>query len=165
MLFAIDCCAWIHIQDIFINLHFDLRPMIQNYKWGFTNAVQIELVNFHQETFVPFADANLIPVESKELERYLVKNPFLKEFDVADQTLLYTSKRDNNIVVTDDGGLYIEAQAAKIATFNLPQFCLYLVRDGSLERKKLNPILTYWEKKKCYRQKWIQKYREELNKL
>ncbi len=153
MLFATDTCFWEHFNRVFSLIKWDIRPLIQNYLWGITLEVQKELVHFDLTDFVPLNDPQLIPVKTREIDIFLEKNPFLREYDLADQTLLYTCIRDGNQLLTDDGGLFLEAQALRIQLLNVPLFSLYLVRDDLLVKKQAYRLLRHWQDQKCYAQR------------
>jgi hypothetical protein len=162
MLFATDSCFWEHFERVFFLIQWDIRPIMEKYLWGITTEVQKELIHFDLTSFVPLNEAQLIPVNSKELKLFLEKNSFIEEYDIADQTLLYSCIRDGNQLLTDDGGLFLEAQALKIEVFNLPLFSLYLVRDELLSKKQAYRLLHHWEEQKCYPQRKIKRYFEVL---
>jgi hypothetical protein len=162
MQFATDTCFWMHIREIYEEIHIDLRPTINHFLWGVTNEVQKEMIHFRLGTFIPFSEANLIPIDMSDFGKFLTLNSFLKEYDNADQTLLYSCQRDKNILLTDDGGLYLEAQSYNIDVLDLPQFCIYLIRDGLLPKKKINLLFKFWEINKYYDEKKIQRYKKEV---
>ena len=84
---------------------------------------------------------------------------------LADQTLLYTCIRDGNQLLTDDGGLFLEAQALRIQLLNVPLFSLYLVRDHLLVKKQAYRLLRHWQDQKCYAQRELNRWFNILQQL
>lgn len=107
-------------------------------------------------------DAFLVPVSPGELERAVHRVPSLAEFDPADRTLIVAAMRDASTVLTDDGGLYMFAQAMGVATLLLPQFCLSTARAGILAKNTVYKALRAWEEAGRYKASFLKAWRVEL---
>lgn len=162
MQFVTDTCFWTHVCHLFTQIRIDLRSPLNAYLWGITTAVQEELLHFNLEEFVPFKNANLIPITHAEFDRFLIKYPHLREFDHADISVLYAAQRDGNIILTDDGGVYLEAVSMKLAVLYLPDWCLYLVRDAGLAKHECAKILRFWEENGVYSRLKLKKWKQAL---
>lgn len=160
-----DTCFWNHVKEIKDYLSIDLRIQISEIKWGTTNAVEEELIHHKLDSFVPKDQMFKIPVSESEITYFEKKYPSLNEFDYADQTLIVVGKRDNAIILTDDGDLFIQCQALNISVLLLPQFLLFLVRKSILKKNEAHRCIRFWEENGRYKARDLKKWSRILAEI
>ena len=165
MIFLIDTCFWSHIKDLYDSNIIDLYPIINQFKWGLTEEIKKEIMHFRLDQYIHLNDAYSIPVSKTELENYQKIYFPIKNFDIADQTLIIAGKRDNLTVLTDDGALYMECLAQKIDSFLLPNFSIILVKYGDLEKNSMFKMLRFWEKTKRYSKLQLKRWKSLLQSI
>ncbi len=155
------------MHAIFEGTRLDLRPLLAEFKWGFSREVIAELQDFGYgpNSFIPFSEAIISPVSAGEIKALLKKYPWLADYDKADQSLIVVAIRDGGVVLTDDGGLLIDCQALRIPAFRLPDFCLRLVAEGDLRKNEMGALLKYWETVHRYSKKEIKRWKSILQTL
>jgi len=157
MFLLTDTCFWTHLKELSDNVDIDLRPVLNKFRWGFTDEVQTELSHQKLFPFVPVDQAFIVPIVEDELLFFKKKAPLIEEFDLADQTLIVSAERDNSIVLTDDGELFMQLLAMNLEAFSLPLFCLAMVKWDIIEKRVVSRALRYWEEKGRYVIKDIKK--------
>ncbi len=165
MFLLTDTCFWTHLKDLSENVDIDLKPILNKFRWGFTEEVQTELSRQKLFPFVPVDQAFIVPINEQELSRLRKKAPLIEEFDLADQTLIVSAERDNSIVLTDDGELFMQLLALNMKTLSLPLFCLALVKWDFIEKRVVSRALRYWEDTGRYASKDIKKWKTILQQI
>ncbi len=165
MMLITDTCFWMHVREIHEGLGFDLRPVLNKVRWGLTAEVKEEIKERRAVDFIPEGQGFLIPVSNDELEGFSRRSPTIKEFDLADQTLIVVATRDRGIVLTDDGGLYIECQGLGIDVLMLPQLCVSLARSGQLDKNDVYKMLRFWEQKGRFPKQFIKELKVDLQAI
>ena len=140
-IFLVDTCFLSHVRELYIELKYDLRPIINIFRWGFTDEVRFELEHRGMITqgvsFICSKDAFRIPVREEEIGKARAKYPTISHFDLADQTLIIAGLRDNCVILTDDGELFLECLALGIQVLRLPHFFLFLVKNYFIDKYKV----------------------------
>lgn len=165
MLFLTDTCFWSHVKELYDDETIDLRPTLNLFRWGITEAVKSEINRRQLGHFIPFDKATLITLSEEELNVTRKQVQTLSEFDLADQTLIVAGLRDKSVVLTDDGELYMECIVLNIDTMLLPQFCLSLVKNGAMDKTIIFKALRFWESTGKYSKKFIKKWKETLREI
>ncbi len=165
MLFLTDTCFWLHLQDLAVHGNLDFRPYLSPYRWGITPQV-LQEIEWHQlDPFFPRAEAFVVPLTQGEIEAGQKRYPTIVNLDLADQTLFFAAIRDESILLTDDGDLYLESQGSNVEVLLLPQFCLRLAREGDIDKSEVYRAIRYWEQRRLFRQKEIKKWKAELAQI
>jgi hypothetical protein len=165
MMLITDTCFWMHLREIHEGLGVDLRLVLNKVRWGLTDEVKEEIKERRAADFIPEGQGFLIPVSDDEMEAFCKRSPTIKQFDLADQTLIVVATRDHGIVLTDDGGLYIECQGLGIDVLMLPQLCINLARNGQLDKNDVYKMLRFWEQKGRFPKKFIKELKSELQAI
>ena len=92
-----------------------------------------------------------------------IRFPFFRDFDEADQTLLWASMQDSSVIISDDGGLNAAALSIGKKAIFLPDFCFFLVKEGLISKNEMRRALKYWERVHRYRLSEIKRWRNSLN--
>jgi len=111
MLFLIDTCFWLHIQHLLLEIKIDLREVLTHFRWGYTEQIVEEYRNYKLQKFIPIKDGFHVPLSQQEIISFQKRYPFISEFDLPDQTLAFSAKRDGAILLSDDGGLLMEIKS------------------------------------------------------
>lgn len=154
-----------HLKELYESLKLDLRPLFSDFRWGITAEIEKELEHYQLGSFFSWRQGYQVPVSEQEIDHFQQMFPTIKEYDLADQTLLIVGKRDHAIILTDDGGLYLECQAMGIRTLLLAQFLLALARDGALEKSEVYRALRFWESVGRYPKREIKKWYKILAEI
>ena len=88
--------------------------------------------------------------------------------DLADQSIWiagYMDKKNEYLILTDDGELLLECQISNINAMRLPSFLIFLCKSDILSKNQVIKCIKYWEKKGRFGKKDLKKWREELLKL
>jgi len=165
MFFLTDTCFWSHVKDLHENDIIDLRPVLDSLNWAITDEVSLEIDRQKLGSFFPHEHAIIIPVTNEQLENTKKQIPTIGEFDIADQTLIVVGRKDEQVVLTDDGELYMECIALGIQTMLLPQFCLSLTLNGMMDKTVVFRALRFWETTRRYSLKFIKKWKNELKEI
>jgi hypothetical protein len=165
VLLLIDTCFWNHSKEVQEAGIWDLRDLLPKFRWGYTNAVLEEIQHHKLDSFVPVGRAMLIPANADEIDSLKRFDPVLSEFDLADQSLLVAGRREQGLVLTDDGPLELECIALGIATFRLPGFMLKLIQDDLLKKTVFNRCLRLWEEAGRYRKIDMKKWYAALQSI
>ena len=165
MLFLTDTCFWKHIQEIYDGITLDLRHIIKNYKWGITEEVKKELSHFELGNFFPIEECYIVPISEIELQSYQSKYNFFAEYDLADQTLMVASLRDQYLLLTDDRSLYRTSLSVNIKSMLLPHFLIFLLKNGDMNKNQIAKILKFWESIKRFKKGEIKSFNLQLQGL
>ncbi len=165
MLFLLDTCALNHIRELFEHRIVDLRKILPQFHTATTNAVVKEWVNYELDLFFPTPNCHLIPVPTLGVDRMNSRFPFFRDFDKADQTLLWTSLHESSVIISDDGGLIAAALSIGKKALFLPDFCIFLVKDGFLSKNIMRKALKFWETKHRYNLADIKRWHQSLNRI
>jgi hypothetical protein len=165
MMLITDTCFWMHLRELHEGLSVDLRPVLNRVRWGITADVKEEIKERRAADFIPEGQGFLIPVSDDEMKAISKRSPTITQLDLADQTLIVVATRDHGIVLTDDGGLYIECQGLGIDVLMLPQLCINLARSGQLDKNEVYKMLRFWEQKGRFPKKFIKELKSELQAI
>jgi hypothetical protein len=165
MLFLTDTCFWTHLKELSTNTSVDLRKIMSSFKWGITREVSKEISYFNVGEYFPKEESYLVPISKKELNSVKKKYPFIKELDIADQTLIVAALRDNGIILTDDGDLFMFSDSISIKVLLLPHFFLSLVKSNYLKKNQAYKALRFWEEIGRYKRNYIKKWKIELQNI
>ncbi|MHA1648404.1 MAG: hypothetical protein ACTSVL_12615 [Promethearchaeota archaeon] len=165
MIIFIDTCFWSHSYELFKEKIFDIRKVIENYRWGLTQSVIREIKHFKLDKFVPIDHAFIVPLSKSLIDKKLSMNLTFKEFDKADQSLLIVGMQNSGIILTDDGNLLLECIAMKISAMRLPVFLLKLVEEGKVSKTIFYRCLRFWEKYGNYLKKDLKNWKKDLQQL
>ena len=160
-----DTCFWSHTKEIYDSLSLDIRLLLSEFKWGMTNAVEQEIIYHKLDKFLPNDQMLKIPITESEIDHFIGKYPSLSEFDLADQTLIVVGKRDEGIILTDDGDLFVQCQIFNIKALLLPQFLLFLVQNGNLKKTEVYRCIRFWEQKHRYKVRDLKKWSKILSEI
>ncbi len=165
MIVLIDTCFWLHIKEVYDEVHLDLRFSLRNFKWGYTNKVKEEYGNYHLQNFVPIDEGFQVPISEQEMRLFQEQFPFIQQYDLPDQTLALCTHRDKSILLTDDGGLLMEIEELGLQGFLLPTFSLLMVEAGVMTKNSFAKMLKFWEKMGSYSLKHLKRWKHELQKI
>jgi hypothetical protein len=165
MLFLIDTCFWNNIQSLYNQNKQDFRPLLTEFRWGFTPQVKIELQHFKLWDFINSQEAFSIPISDKELIKMQQNHPTIVELDLADQELYLAALRDKFAVLTDDRALFFELFASHLPAMSLPDFLLFLIKNNRLDKRECYRSLRFWEKQRTYKKKTLKRIKSELEKI
>ncbi|MHA1675380.1 MAG: hypothetical protein ACTSYI_17350 [Promethearchaeota archaeon] len=164
MKFITDTCFWSHVKVLTHKTPMDIRPVFHKISWGITKEIASELNYFSLTQDIPLEEAIIFPVPRKELEKFARKYE-IKHLDKADQEILFVSKHQNTILLTDDGELFLESTSLKLDTLRLPGFILLLVSASYLSKNQALKCFNYWEKAGSYKKRELSKYKMKLQKI
>ncbi len=162
MFLFIDTCFWGHVVELANKNQLDLRPILFQYRVGTTEETWKEMRHFRLDPFVAKKDLYVAPVSRVDLQEALVRYPTLKEYDIADQTLIIAAVQEAGTLLTDDRDLLLEAQSRSIPAVRLPMFCLDLAKAGALTKTQVYQCLRFWEDTKYYEKKALKRWKQEL---
>ncbi len=162
MLYLTDTCFWKHAHLLFEDTSVDIRALLNRYRWGYSLEIKKELLHYRLTNFLSQDEAHLIPISTKDWQIFNSKYPYLQDFDKPDQSLILIALRDQNVILTDDGSLFIEAKALHISSFLLPLFLINQVKFGYCSKKKLNQCLRFWEIHGLYAKRDIKNWSSTL---
>jgi hypothetical protein len=165
VLLLIDTCFWNHCMEVQEASIWDFRELLPRFRWGHTSAVLEEIKHHKLDSFVPVDRAMLIPANADEIDSLKRFDPVLSEFDLADQSLLVAGRREQGLVLTDDGPLELECMALDVAAFRLPGFMLKLIQDGLLNKTIFNKCWRFWEETGRYRKPDLKKWHAALQSI
>jgi hypothetical protein len=134
-------------------------------RWGYTNQIKAEYLNYNLQKFIPLQTGYMIPVSDEEINRNQQRKPFMKEFDVPDQTLAYIAERDHAVLLTDDSDLLFEVLSWGLPCYRLPVFCLTLATNGLIKKKTVAQALRFWEEYGLYDKRDIKSWKSVLQKI
>jgi hypothetical protein len=153
------------VKELAVENVTDLRPQLYLFRIGMTEEVWKEIVHFQLAEFTSKEELYIAPISSLEIEQALTKFPTLQIFDLADQTLIMAAIRDQGVILTDDGDLFLEAQAMGIQVLRLPMFCLELARNTDFPKRTVHQCLKYWEEHGSYEKRAIKRWKIELRAI
>ncbi len=107
----------------------------------------------------------VVPLSQHDWEQGIKRYPTLGELDRADQTLLIVALRYRNLLVTDDGDLFLEGQALGLDVFRLPTFFLKLAREDFLSKTAVYPCLRFWEEQGSYKNRDLIRWKTTLQPI
>ena len=165
MFLLLDTCFCLHCEELYRNNIFDIRPLLKKFFLATTEAVKEELIHYKLNKFLPIGEFVIFPLESEDITEAKDKNTLLKELDNADQTLWIVgekNKKDEIIILTDDGGLLIECQIANSQSLRLPSFLLFLLRNEEISKNDVHKCLRFWSKVGRYSQQDIKHWKQDL---
>lgn len=165
MLYLIDTCFWKHCEFLFEKTKIDLRIVLQNLRWGYTNQIKKEYLNYNLQKFIPLKSGYLIPISDEEIDHNQIRKPFIKIFDLPDQTLAFVAERDNAVLLTDDSDLLFEVLSWGINCYRLPVYCLKLVEIGLIKKKTVAQSLRFWEENGLYEKQDIRNWKSNLQQI
>jgi len=164
-MFIIDTCFWNHIRELFETIEIDLRPLIQQLNWGFTDALMKEYQNYELDKFISLESGVMFPITERTFSDILQKNPTIKELDLSDQTIYVSAIRLDLIVLSDDGELIMECLGTNIKAFRLPSFMLFLAESGKIKKKEVKQALNFWKLHNLYKLSELKKWETYLMKI
>lgn len=153
MIFLMDTCFALHVQELFNAKIFDFRKILTENFVGITESVKKEFIYYTLDTFLPFSDLIIIPINNVEFDETIHKYPDILELDRADQTLWYlgiAQKQEEYVILTDDGALFSECFISTISALRLPDFVLMLVNQSKIKKNIAAKCIKYWESQKRY---------------
>jgi hypothetical protein len=128
----------------------DIRPRLTQFRLGYTIDLLHEYQYFHVDNFLPLDEMYQVPVTESRMERFLQKYPFLDYLDRADQSLLAGAIENHCLLLSDDRGIIMEANAMHLIVFMLPQFALRQVKEGFLTKNEFAKASKFWKTRKLY---------------
>ena len=164
-MFLIDTCFCSHLKEIYDQEKIDLRSYLFNFPLGITEDLRKELEHFDLFEFIPFDKFYLISYSTSDFSNFQIDHVIIKNFDLADQGLLFLGKRDNGIILSDDYDLMVEASTLGLKVLRLPSFCLYLFKENILPKKIFNQILHFWDINHLYSLKELDRIKKEMHNL
>ena len=166
-MFLTDTCFWNHIRFLYqeTNKKIDFRKIIYQYRWGITKEILKEIQNYQLNSFIDINGAVKITISENEWKTFTRKYSFLSDLDRADQSLLLVAQREKAVILSDDGELFLESQALKIDCLLLPLFLIQQIRMGMISKKNFNQCLRFWEKRRSYAKKQIEKWKGILTEI
>jgi rRNA-processing protein FCF1 len=160
MYFITDTCFWSHLKELEIRTNVNLRELINQFRWGFPQSVIEELSARSILEWINLEEAYIYPLSKKEQEIAIKKYPFLKDFDYADQEVIFIAKRDNSIILTDDGGLASTALSMGIDFLRVPDFILFLFQNSFIDKHIYSHIFKQISKMKRYKEKELKRWKK-----
>lgn len=154
----VDVTAWMQLNFLVKEKRFDLRPFLDKYDWIITPQIQSELKEYQLESFLPTLGEHRIDISDEEIQQEIKSFELEENIDWADFSCLILAKKQEAVILTDDGALFLYALYLKIPVIRLPHFLLKLVRDGILPRTDMSWILRFWENRQFYSKKEISRY-------
>ncbi|MHA1521947.1 MAG: hypothetical protein ACTSRK_17360 [Promethearchaeota archaeon] len=165
MYFLLDTCALNHCRELQEHDLLDLREIFGQFRIGITNAIVKEWENYELSRFFALSNCSLLPVSDQDLDEMISRFPFFRDFDVADQTLLFVTTQESSIIISDDGGLNAAALSIGKKAIFLPDFCIFLVEKGLISKNEVRGALKFWEKVHRYRLSEIKRWPISLNRI
>jgi len=165
MFLLLDTCFCLHCEELYSNNIFDIRPLLKNFFLATTEAVKEELIHYKLNKFLPISEFVLFPLEFEDILKIKDDNALVNELDNADQTLWIVgenNKKDEIIILTDDGALLIECQIANIQALRLPSFLLFLLRNEEISKNDVYKCLRFWSKVGRYSQHDLKHWKQDL---
>jgi hypothetical protein len=162
-MFIVDTCFWLHLQDLYAEIKFDIRTIIQKFQWGYSELLKTEYFHFHLDQFIPMDSGYIFPLNTNSLSNYQAKYPAIQELDDADQSIFILGKRDDHIVLTDDSELLMECLGNNIQALRLGPFLLFLAKHGFLSKNPVFKLLKHWETRGTYQKRDLNRWKKDLN--
>lgn len=163
MIYIIDTCFWAHLQILWNKGKIDLRPILEQYQWGITKEIEKEIDHFQLSEFIPMVQAQRIPITEKEWSAFWAKYPYLDSLDKTDQSIILIAIRDSDCILTDDNGIFLEAQALGIPVFLLPLFVINQAKIGVMPKKEAKKCLVFWNQNNLYSQRELKRWKSSLD--
>jgi predicted nucleic acid-binding protein len=152
-----------HIIELYNSTKIELLPILNNFKWGFTEQIRTELIHYEINQDLDLNSAYIFPITVNELQIFQKKYPYMMEFDIADQTILLAAQREKEPLLTDDSPLFIEAKSLGLESYRLPHFLIYLSQKGFISKKVIRQIIRDWEQRKCYKLQELKRWKREID--
>ncbi len=163
MYIAFDTCVLRRIRDIFERIHLDLRDILYQFKWIFTDELEIEYKNYQLDDFFEITGI-YVPLSESERISFIDKY-LLDTFDPADQDLLLLGLRDEIVIVTDDRDLFLQGSALNLQIFFLWTFMFKLVDTKLLTKNNLHKCYKVWEKDRRYSKQTLKFIKRKIDLL
>ncbi len=161
----LDTCALNHIWELHENNLLDLRAILLQFRIGITKEIVKEWENYDLVRFFSPSNCYLLPILDQDIEKMNIRFPFFRDFDVADQTLLWALMQESSVIISDDGGLNAAALSIGKKAIFLPDFCIFLVKEGLISKNEVRKALKFWERVHRYRLSEIKRWRNSLNRI
>ncbi|MCF2138567.1 MAG: hypothetical protein K9W44_00760 [Candidatus Lokiarchaeota archaeon] len=143
----------------------DFRKIIYQYRWGITKEILKEIYNYQLDSFIDVKAAVKITITENEWKIFTRKYSFLSDLDKADQSLLLVAQHEKAVILSDDGELFLESQALKIDCLLIPLFLIQQTKMGMVSKKIGYQCLRFWEKRRSYAKKQIERWKGILSKI
>ena len=163
MFFLLDTCALNHIRELQQYKIIDLRDFILQFRIGITSSIVKEWENFGLVHFLSPENCYLLPIQNHDIDRMLTRFPFFIDFDEADQTLLCASLQESSVIISDDGGLNAAALSIGKKAIFLPDFLIYLVKEGFLKKNEVRKALKFWKEVHRFKLSFHKHWLKSLN--
>jgi hypothetical protein len=163
MLFLTDTCFWTHAIELLLEKIIDIPNLLSNFRWGITDEVRKEMMNFKLDQNIPLSQAYMIPITPKEWAQFNQRYSIYSHYDLADQSLFLCAIRDRSTILTDDGGIVMELEAIGQSAFFLSTFLLGLTANHQIEKKTMYRCLRYWGEIESYSKKQLNRWQEWLS--
>ncbi len=160
-----DTSAWSHSKVLNDEKILDIRPILRVFRVGVTKEILKELLPYHLDEFSSPQELYVVPLSQHDWEQGVKRYPTLGELDRADQTLMIVALRDRNLLVTDDGDLFLERQALGLDVFRLPSFFLKLARDNFLSKTAVYQCPRFWEEQESYKNRDLTRWKTALQAI
>ena len=89
--------------------------------------------------------------------------PYFNEFDEADLTLLWASKQESSVIISDDGGLNVAALSIGEKAIFLHDFLIYLVKEGYPKKNDVRKAFKFWKEVHRYDKSSHKRWYKSLN--
>ncbi|TFH29231.1 MAG: hypothetical protein E4G98_04200 [Promethearchaeota archaeon] len=159
----LDTCALNHIRELSENELLDIRSILLQFRIGTTKAIVQEWEHYDLVRFFSPSNCSLLSILDQDIEKMNIRFPFFCDFDEADQSLLWASMQDSSVIISDDGGLNAAALSIGTKAIFLPDFCIFLVKEGLISKNEVRKALKFWEGVHRYRLSEIKRWRNSLN--
>ncbi len=165
MFLLMDTSAWSYSRVLNDEKILDIRPTLRVIRVGLTEEILKEFLSYHLDEFYSPQELYIVPLSQHDWEQDIKRYPTLGELDRADQTVLIVTLRDRNLLVTDDGDLFLEGQALGLDLFRLPTFFLKLARDNFLSKTAVYQCLRFWEEQGSYKNRDLTRWKIALQAI
>lgn len=133
-MFFTDTCFWTHSKLITDKQIYDFRNLLEKFEFGITPQIIKEL-NHYLPDYLPLEKFFHKPINDQNIQAAQKRNPFLSNFDVADQSLFTTGLLFEDVIINDDRELLAECVQFKITAFHMGDFVLLLISQDIIEKR------------------------------
>ena len=116
MLLLIDTCFSNHVRELHVVEFIDLRIILNDFRWGYTPSVLEEIEYYDLGTFIDKDNAILLQVPPSEINDRIQEDHLFSSFDRADQELFCACRREDALLLSDDGELLMESISMNFLT-------------------------------------------------
>jgi len=153
----LDICSWLKIQLIKDSLDLDLRDIFKKFNIVLTHELNEEL-NYYLGEFIDTKVFPIFPIYTDKRKKYERLG-----FDLADASIICFAKKNNCIIITEDGALLSFLLNLNMKPVQVSEFFLSLLHLNILDKRTALNLIKFLRDRKNIKEKKFNKLKNRLD--